>query len=81
MMMPVASPATQWIVLPIPCFQSGGNEFLVRTRTWFLVCQHVEQQTDRAEIEGYQHKPPFHHHGFGIVAELIPGHIKRTQSG
>src|SRR6266498_2182314 len=59
-MIPVASPATQWIVEPRPCFQSGWMK-----RSWVpgngsLHDRTVEHEGDRPEIERDEHPAPFH---------------------
>jgi len=43
-MMPVASPATQWMVLPTPCFQSGAVKLLVGAGARLLVGKNVDEK-------------------------------------
>jgi hypothetical protein len=57
-MMPVASPAAQWTVLPTPCFQSGAVKRSCSPGARLLVGKDVEQESERAHIERNQAEAP-----------------------
>src|SRR6266542_4351728 len=74
-MIPVASPATQWIVEPRPCFQSGWMK-----RSWVpgngsLHDRTVEHEGDRPEIERDEHPAPFHDFQFWVVPPGVQGDV------
>src|SRR5713226_3582002 len=80
-MMPVASPATQWIVEPTPLFPEWCDERFVLTWARLFVRHHVEQETERSHVQRDEDKPPFHHDGLGVVPILIPRHVDRRSRG
>jgi hypothetical protein len=56
------------------------RERLVLAWPRLLVRQHVDQQPERPHVERDEYEPPFHHDGFGVVAELVPRHVGRAQA-
>src|SRR3954469_17797654 len=63
-MMPVASPATQWIVEPTPLFPERRREALVLAGAGLLVGQDVKEEAKRTHVERNEDEAPLHDNRF-----------------
>ena len=59
----------------------SGREPLVCPGPGLFVGEHVEEESERAHVERDEDEAPLHDRGLGVVAKLVPGHIRRGHGG